>query len=265
MPELPEVENVRKYLSHSIVGKKIETIDNFSNEKIISSSVISQIQNTKIKSVRRHAKYLFLDLDNSLTLISHLRMEGRYYLNSQINPHTRVRFYFEGKETLDFVDRRKFGNFVLVKTDSIGKYLSDKVGKEPFDLTADELALKAKRKSSLVKAFLLDQHNIAGLGNIYVDEVLFASKILPTRTVDTLTKADFEKILENSKIILKKAVELGGSTISSFEIAEGLNGSFQNYLKVHTRVGKPCSVCGTEIKKIKVAGRGSYVCEVCQK
>lgn len=133
MPELPEVENVRKYLSQSIAGKKIETIDNFSNEKIISSSVISQIQNTKIKSVRRHAKYLFLDLDNSLTLISHLRMEGRYYLNSQINPHTRVRFYFEGKETLDFVDRRKFGNFVLVKTESIMEYLADKVGKEPFD------------------------------------------------------------------------------------------------------------------------------------
>ncbi len=112
---------------------------------------------------------------------------------------------------------------------------------------------------------MLDQHNIAGLGNIYVDEVLFASKILPTRTIDTLTKTDFENILENSKIILKKAVELGGSTISSFEIAEGLNGSFQNYLKVHTRVGKPCLVCGTEIKKMKVAGRGSYVCEVCQK
>lgn len=265
MPELPEVENVRKYLSQSIVGKKIEAIDNFSNEKIISSAVISKVSNTKIKAVRRHAKYLFLDLDNDLTLISHLRMEGRYYLNSQINPHTRVRFYFSGTETLDFVDRRKFGNFVLVNTDSINDYLLNKVGKEPFDLTADELALKAKRKSSLVKAFLLDQHNIAGLGNIYVDEVLFASKILPTRTIDTLTKVDFANILKNAKIILNKAVELGGSTISSFEITEGLNGSFQNYLKVHTRVGKPCLVCGSEIKKMKVAGRGSYVCEVCQK
>ncbi len=265
MPELPEVENVRKYLSQSIVGKKIEAIDNFSNEKIISSAVISKVLNTKIQSVRRHAKYLFLDLDNCLTLISHLRMEGRYYLNAQINPHTRVRFYFSDTETLDFVDRRKFGNFVLVKTDSVSDYLLNKVGKEPFDLTADELALKAKHKSSLVKAFLLDQHNIAGLGNIYVDEVLFASKILPTRTIDTLSNTDFENILKNAKIILNKAVELGGSTISNFEIAEGLNGSFQNYLKVHTRVGKPCLVCGSEIKKMKVAGRGSYVCEVCQK
>lgn len=264
MPELPEVENVRRYLSKSIVSKKIKAIDNFNNEKIIAKSTISAILNAEIKEIKRHAKYLFLVLSDNYTLVSHLRMEGRYYLNSKINSHTRVRFYFEDKTTLDFVDRRKFGTFVLVQSSELSKYLKDKVGKEPFDLTTTELKNIAKRKTTQVKAFLLDQHNIAGLGNIYVDEVLFASKILPTRTVDTLTEKDFAQIIQNSREILSEAVKLGGSTISNFEIAEGLNGSFQNYLKVHTRVDKPCVVCNTKIKRIKVAGRSSYVCEVCQ-
>ena len=272
MPELPEVETVRLTLLPLLKDKKIVNVDIY-YENIIKNIDVSefkkQIINQRIKDILRFGKYLVFVLDNSF-LISHLRMEGKYYikLNEIKDKHEHIRFYLDSGETLRYHDIRKFGTMNLFSNISLNELFKIKplsqLGYEPFDPKLDVKYLKNKFKNSsrAIKTMLLDQSIIAGLGNIYVDEVLFLSNINPLTKSKDINNEQLQLIIDSSIDTLIKAIKLGGTTIHSFS-SEGISGKFQNELLVHTK--KRCPKCHNYIKKIKIGGRGTYFCSVCQK
>lgn len=273
MPELPEVETVRRTLEHLLDGKIIRDIDIF-YDKILKTHSEEEFKKLLISktfhTINRYGKYLLFEF-NEITLISHLRMEGKYFikpLDEPRNKHEHIIFYFTDGSTLRYHDTRKFGTMDIVNNKDL--FLINplsKLGKEPFDknCTVSYFTNKIKNKKGPIKGVLLDQTILTGLGNIYVDEVLFLSKIHPETKVNTLSKRAIKRILENAKIVLEKAIKLGGTTIRSYTSSLGVTGRFQNELFVHLREGEECKICHTKIIKTKVVGRGTYLCPKCQK
>ncbi len=270
MPELPEVETVKNTLKELIINKKITNADIY-YDKIIRNINVNEFKNKIINQVitdiKRIGKYLVFEL-NEYALIVHLRMEGKFFYRSDKNvtKHDHIVLEFSDNTYLIFNDTRKFGTFNLDSVDNYFKapYLL-KLGYEPGDkrLTKEYLYSKLHNKKSAIKTSLLDQTVISGLGNIYVDEVLAYSKIIPTRMCSEVTLEEFELIVINAKKVIDKAIKLGGTTIKSFSASEGVHGRFQNHLVAHT--SKQCGFCNHQITKIKVNGRGTYYCEKCQK
>lgn len=262
MPELPEVETVKNKISPYIVGKTIRDIKTFYSKY----AVLDCIKNEKINSIERRGKYLIFVLDDYY-MISHLRMEGKYFIkeNPVKEKHDLVFFEFDGF-TLIYNDVRKFGMFYLFdkKTDICSIEPLSKVGKEPFDMKKEELYSLLHNKKEHIKTLLLDQSIISGLGNIYVDEVLFKSRLSPLKEGKDITLGDCESIIKYSIETLNDAIKNGGSTIRSFESFNGETGHFQSHLLVHSREMERCKVCGNIIQKIRVNGRGTYYCPTCQ-
>lgn len=272
MPELPEVETVRLTLLPLIKNKKIISVDIFYENIIKNASVLEfkeKLINQTFLDILRFGKYLVFVFENSF-LISHLRMEGKFYLKHNENKdiHEHVRFYLDSGETLRYNDVRKFGTMNIFSNISLTDLLKIKplnqLGYEPFDPKLNSTYLKNKFKHSNrpIKSMLLDQSIIAGLGNIYVDEVLFLSKINPLKKAKDINEEQLQLIIDSSIDILLKAIKLGGTTIHSFS-SDGISGKFQNELLVHTK--NTCPICRSNILKIKVGGRGTYFCPVCQK
>lgn len=275
MPELPEVETVKRTLENLIVGKTIESVDVYYDkmlENVTSLEFQELVKNEKICSLYRYGKYLVFILEH-LSIISHLRMEGKYFIkdaNLEKDKHEHIVFKFSDNTTLRYHDTRKFGIMAIVKSTDVADIMKykglEKLGEEASISTNYQgLYDKLKTKKLPIKTLLLDQENICGLGNIYVDEVLFKSKIHPLTKGCELSIDDVKLILDNSRIILKNAIECGGTTIRSYTSSLGVTGRFQINLMVHTKEKEPCINCGTIIKKIKVGGRGTYLCPVCQK
>lgn len=276
MPELPEVENVRRFLTSNLINETILNVFKIEKNNIIEENDINNLKNLKILSIERLAKFLIFKLSNNKVLISHLRMEGRYYIIKKeitfnietiLKNYKYTRVIFElNNHFLLYIDKRKFGKFIL--KDNIN-YLIEKplsnLADEPFNLDINTFFEKIKRSKKQIKTVLLDQSIISGLGNIYVDEVLFESKILPFKIANILTKKDCQNIIDNSIKILNKAILEKGTTIYSFEVSQGLEGNYQNFLKVHTRNNKECFECNSLIIKTKVDQRGTYYCGKCQK
>lgn len=269
MPELPEVEVVRRSLKNQVLNKKIIKVDLLhknifeGEEKIL----INTLEGSMFTDVLRYGKYLVFVLDNDRMLISHLRMEGKYLIrkDEQVGKHEHVIFTFSDNTTLRYHDTRKFGRMeIRTKDDYLTTNPLKKLGPEPINMTGLELLKKLKRTARPIKVALLDQTIIAGLGNIYVDEVLFLSKLRPETISNTIEIDKANEIVSHSVDVLEKATKLGGTTIHTFS-ATDIDGLFQNELLVHTKQGKPCPVCGSIIEKIKVGGRGTYVCNQCQK
>ena len=210
------------------------------------------------------------ELDNYF-LLSHLRMEGKYFLKSaqdEVDKHEHVIFELDSGEELRYRDTRKFGKMLLVPKDEIDECRQIKeLGLEPWDdkLTSEYLLDKYKSKRLPIKSVLLDQSIITGIGNIYADEILFLSKINPCQITSTLTKENCDNIIRYTREVLAKAIELGGTTIRTYESSEGVHGRFQINLLVHNRKDEKCPNCGNIIDKIVVGGRGTYYCKVCQK
>ena len=274
MPELPEVETVKRTLENLIVGKTIEDVEIYYDKMIenVSTSEFKEIlKKEKICSLYRYGKYLVFIFEH-VSLISHLRMEGKYFIkdvNEERNKHEHVIFKFDDNTTLRYHDTRKFGIMALVKSTEISDIMQykglAKLGEEASVSTNYQgLYDKLKTKKLPIKTLLLDQENICGLGNIYVDEVLFTSKIHPLTKGCDLTFEEVKLILDNSRIILAKAIECGGTTIRSYTSSLGVTGRFQINLTVHTKEKEPCINCGNPIQKIKVGGRGTYLCPICQ-
>ncbi|MBQ1298690.1 bifunctional DNA-formamidopyrimidine glycosylase/DNA-(apurinic or apyrimidinic site) lyase [Candidatus Saccharibacteria bacterium] len=280
MPELPEVETVRRGLKKFILKKKIVKIDVLCEKSFIGESVLGTV-----KDLRRFGKALVIDLDNGNSLMIHLRMtgqlifdddsEGRYsaghpsdnFIANLPNKQTRVILEFENG-TLYFNDQRKFGFIKSLKTPEVeNDPFIKKLAKEPWDIEVDEFYEKLKKhQKSPIKATILDQTIICGLGNIYADETLFASGIHPKRKAGTLTKNEAKEILHNAKKVMEKAIESGGSTMATYVKADGTKGDYlENFAQVFHREGKPCVKCHEKIIKIKVAGRGTHLCPNCQK
>jgi len=270
MPELPEVETVRSILEKNILNKTIIDID-IRYDKILQNSskqdFINKLKNQTFLEMKRKGKYLICVL-NDYYLIVHLRMEGKFFLmhDEPLSNHDHIIFKFKDSE-LRYNDTRKFGTMHIFEKNiditKINPLL--KVGLEPFENGFDINYLKPffQKSNKPIKTTLLDQTIIAGLGNIYVDEVLFMCNIHPLQKTKSLTDIQIQSIVENSKIVLKKAITLGGTTIRSFQSSHDITGRFQNHLLVHTK--NKCPNCNKKILKIKVGGRGTYYCEDCQK
>lgn len=272
MPELPEVETVKETLKKSVLHKKIVDIHIY-YERIIASSLPFFMNNCigkEIIDIKRRGKWLLFDLDN-FYLLSHLRMEGKYFIRNCGDaplPHEHVCFVFSDDSTLRYLDTRKFGRMYLIEKENVYKQkpLID-IGKEPFDegLTVSYLKEKLKNKRIAIKTSLLDQSIIAGIGNIYADEILFLSGIHPLRASCEIEDMELTKIIQNTKKVLQNAISLGGTTIRSYTSSEGVHGRFQNELFIHGKDKEKCPHCKNTIHKIVVGGRGTYVCFSCQK
>ncbi len=275
MPELPEVETVKKVLNQKLKSKNYKILDleifwpkiikNFSNDKFISLLI-----NQTIKEVDRIGKHLLFILDD-LVIISHLRMEGKYYFlnkNEELpnKKHILVLFHLSNNAKLAYYDTRRFGTMHLGDYNNFYnlKPLS-KLAAEPWDIDNQWFIKQIQKSKKAIKTIILDQHVIAGIGNIYADEILFKSKINPWISGCDVSDEQITNILNNTKIVLEQAIKLGGTTIKSFTAGKEISGKFQNWLQVHTKKGEFCVNCHTIIEKSKVNGRGTYWCPQCQK
>lgn len=273
MPELPEVETVRRGLSALILDRKITDVK-LIYPKIIQGDrdqFIEQMTGRKFIKIDRRGKYLLFRLSDDLTMVSHLRMEGKYSVKNQDEPldkHTHVVFDLDDGHQLRYNDVRKFGRMQLVKTGTEGELPSlKKLGPEPTPETfkvADFYTELHKRKK-VIKSALLDQTIVAGLGNIYVDETLWMTKIHPETKCNQITKKQAQELHDNIIVELNRAIESHGTTVFTFAAVNDAIGSFQNELQVYGRKGQPCARCQTPIEKIVVGQRGTHFCPQCQK
>lgn len=271
MPELPEVETVRRVLVESLVGLTITNIK-IKYEPIIEDepetfkkNVIGKV----IKGLDRRGKYLIFNLSDG-NIISHLRMEGKYFYlpkDSMDNKHIHVVYYFDNGYMLCYQDVRKFGRMVY-KTDE-ELFTSRPLTEVGVDLFLNKqfdyrnIYDKIVSRSVAIKTTLLDQSIIAGLGNIYVDEVLFAAHVDPHRSSTSITFEEVKAIVDASAKILSKAIEYKGTTIRSYTSSLGVEGQYQQFLCVHTK--KVCPICQGEIKCDKINGRSTYYCSSCER
>ena len=268
MPEIAEVRTVKNALKEKLINRKIIDIK-YRYPNIIKTDK-DEFKNIlvgrTIKDITSIGKWLIFDFDKYY-LLSHLRMEGKYYIkptNEEYEKHEHIIFNLDNNYDLRYKDVRKFGVMILT-TDINSLEEIKKLGIEPdnISLTKEYIYNKIKGSNKPIKELLLDQTIINGLGNIYVDEVLFESRINPKRLGKTMSLEECEKIKESSYNIITKATDEGGTTIRSYTSSLGVEGNYQKYLKVHTK--KICSICSSPIEKIRVGGRGTYYCPKCQK
>ncbi|MHC5248025.1 DNA-formamidopyrimidine glycosylase [Enterococcus sp. LJL90] len=272
MPELPEVETVRKGLVQLVKDKTIQRVEIFWPRIIENPEVpifAAELANETIHDVQRRGKFLIFKLDH-WDLISHLRMEGKYEFSpaeAPLTKHTHVVFHFTDGSQLHYHDVRKFGRMTLVAKDQSNTYKGImQLGPEPLpDLfTLADFTTGLKKSSKAIKPLLLDQKLVTGLGNIYVDEALWEAQIHPEQPANTLKKKEIEILRLAIIDVLGRAVAAGGTTIRSYLNALGEAGKFQLSLNVYGQTGQPCPRCQTPIVKIKVAQRGTHFCPHCQ-
>ncbi len=286
MPELPEVETVRRGLSQLIIGKVVsgehhDTEKSFPNA---AQDVAEFLVGASVVDIRRRAKVLMIDLSTGYSLLIHLKMTGQLVfvgetrfgaghpndslVNELPDKSTRVELRFQDGTTLFFNDQRKFGWMRLMPTIEIPNIsFMQKVGPEPLsaDFTAEHFIQRlARRPKTNIKAALLDQSVIAGIGNIYADESLWGAKIHPQRLVNSLSEQEMTLLYSEMRAVMNLAVEKGGSSNHTYVNAEGKKGSYMDFARVFRREGLACPRCGTTIEKMRVAGRGTHICPVCQ-
>ncbi|MBA2173363.1 DNA-formamidopyrimidine glycosylase [Halobacillus locisalis] len=274
MPELPEVETVRQTLLQLVKEKTIERVSvywgNIIKRPEDPNEFKRQLEGQTIRDIDRKGKFMIFYMDD-LSLVSHLRMEGKFgvYDASVEKPkHTHVVFHFTDGTELRYDDVRKFGTMhIFPKGEEFKQKPLILLGPDPFAeaFTLDYFYNRLKKTSRNIKAVLLDQSVVAGLGNIYVDEALYQAKIHPERIASSLTKQEAEELRQASIDIILTAIDQGGSTIRSYINSQGQIGMFQQQLKVYGKEDTECPACGTEITKLKVSGRGTHICPTCQK
>lgn len=266
MPELPEVEIIAGGLRKTVVGKIIQDIIPVWDKSFENRSSV-KLSGQRIESIGRKGKYLIIRLTKT-SLIVHLRMTGQILYSDQINKdqlsHIRVKILFNDGSCVLFKDTRKFGRIYYLEDERL---ILSKVGIDALDpqinLGYFSEALKKSRMN--IKAFLLSQKYISGIGNIYVDESLFRARIHPASAADKIKDNNAGILYNRIREVLNTAIENMGSTISDYRDTFGNSGNNQNYFKVYQCTGQPCEVCNTPIKKIKLAGRGTHFCPSCQK
>lgn len=289
MPELPEVETIRRGLTRLIVGYAIKGVE--IRYKNIFGGEPSNIISARIVAVRRFGKGLLIDLDNHRSLAIHVKMTGQLiFKNAQSleefhprlplpmqlpNQHTHVIFTLSRKKgkgsreqaVLYYNDIRKFGWMKVVETEKAADLPFFKnLGPEPLNhLTIQQFSHILTTSHAPIKSLLMDQQKIAGIGNIYANDALFAAAIEPRRKGDSLTKKERENLFNAIEFVLQKGIDAGGASDVNYLNVEGGKGSYQNHFLVYKKKGKPCPKCGTPIEKIKLAGRGTFYCPMCQK
>jgi formamidopyrimidine-DNA glycosylase len=268
MPELPEVQIIVDFLKTQLIGKKIVTTKVFYEPVVKNTKEFQKIEQTIILDIQRKGKFLLFFLTQELILIGHLRMEGKLFIkpcNEPKQKYEHFKIIFEDKSSLRYYDFRKFGRFeVKNQKNFLTQTNLHKLALDPFEIHPTTLYKKILKTKSALKKVLLNQKIISGLGNIYVNEILFLVKLHPEIKSCELSLEQVQEIVKTSQKVLTKAIKWGGTTISTFESQPGIIGYFQNKLQVHNRINKPCINCQTKIIKIKVGGRGTYLCPVCQ-
>lgn len=272
MPELPEVETVRRGLEHLVVGKTIGQVQ-VRYAKMIGTGVdsfVHDLPGQTIEKIGRRGKYLLFYLTGGV-LVSHLRMEGKYlYYPDEVPERKHAHVFFEMTDggTLVYEDVRKFGTMELLRKDQLEAYFAArKLGPEPTeaDFLLSPFAAALSRSKKPIKPYLLDQTLVVGLGNIYVDEALWRAKIHPARPAASLKTAEVKRLREQIIEVLQLGIEKRGSTIRTYRNALGEDGTMQDFLQVYGKTGQPCARCGSPIEKIKLGGRGTHLCPHCQK
>jgi formamidopyrimidine-DNA glycosylase len=273
MPELPEVETIRRHLAPHVEGRELralEIVDPRWCAPLAPGEVAAAVEGRRVERLARRGKYLIFELSGEAHLILHLRMTGTLLLARGRFP--RVRFELAGADGLPatqlyFDDPRRFGTGELALGDTArDEFFAGRLGLEPLDgaFTAEHLHALTRRSRAPVKAFLLDQKKVAGVGNIYADEALFRARIHPLRPADRLKRAQVAALRDAVVASLEAGIEAKGASIDDFRHPDGVQGTFQDRFLVHLREGEPCPECGHPVRKLRAAGRGTYVCERCQ-
>lgn len=287
MPELPEVETIKNDLSAKILRKKITALELVNKGSVrLTNDFSKKIVQAFFVEINRRGKLLIFKLSGGDYLLVHLKMTGQLIYQEKKtgkkdlviggghgqtiedlpNRHTRIILRFVDGSILYFNDLRKFGYWQLVDETAL-QIILDKYGPEPLEKEFTKKYLQGifQKTTRIIKAVLLDQNLIAGIGNIYADEILFASAVRPGRRAASLTEKEIEAIWQNSKTIIKNAIKYRGTTFNNYRDAEGRKGNYVQKLKVYGRKNLQCLRCGHKIIKEKTAGRGTHYCEWCQK
>jgi len=271
MPELPEVETIRRRLAPALVGARVTSIEIRDPRwcaPLAPAELADAVAGRRLEALERRGKYLDWALEDEIHLLMHLRMTGALLLDPAAEmPYTRVEMTFEGDRRLLFVDPRRFGTGELVAGDAaLAAFYAARLGVEPFDeaFTGPALRALARGRRAPIKPFLLDQRHLAGVGNIYADEALFRAGVHPLRAAGSLRPIQYERLRDAVREALDAGIEARGASIDDYRDPDGVRGSFQDRFLVHLREGEPCVVCGTPIRKLVVGGRGTYVCTRCQ-
>ncbi len=295
MPELPEVETIRRQLAPLVEGRRltrIEILDPRWSRPLAPAELEAALSGRRVERLGRRGKYLLWSFSGDVHLAQHLRMTGGVLVQAHPEPaHTRVRIRLGARRSagrgrdgapqrragrggegarsvqLAITDPRRFGTGeLLLGTAALEAFFTDRLGLEPFDerFTAEHLRALAKGRTAPIKALLLDQRRVAGVGNIYADEALFRARVHPRRPAGRLSGEQYADVREGVIAALSAGIDARGASIDDFRHVDGLRGAFQDQFLVHLRAGEPCGRCGTTIVKMTVAGRGTYVCETCQ-
>jgi len=271
MPELPEVETIKRQLNTKIKGEKIERVE-VRLKKFVKYPLVKfkkLVTGAEIKNVTRRAKLLIIELSNNYYLIIHLKLTGQLIFNGQENKHTHLIYYFRDGGYLIHNDLRQFGFVKVISKKELSDFFEkEKFGPEPLDkkFTLDLFRkILDRRKKSKIKPLLMDPKFIAGIGNIYSDEILFHAKVLPWRKVETLKPIEIKRIYSEIKRILALAIKKRGSSNRDYFDTNGQKGNFVPSIKVYQRTGQSCDKCKTKVKRIKIGSRSAHYCPKCQK
>ncbi|MFA4988017.1 MAG: DNA-formamidopyrimidine glycosylase [Candidatus Omnitrophota bacterium] len=273
MPELPEVETIRKELQNKVAGRRIAKVCVY-NPSVIrepsSAAFQKKLRGLSIKKVMRRGKLLVFELSNGTFLTVHLKMTGQLVLSSEakggsaLSKDSRVGFHLSGGKMLNFNDQRMFGELRLVDSLNNVRFIRN-LGPEPFDLTAGRFKEMLSKKKTKIKPLLMDQSFLSGIGNLYAAEILFRSRINPWRQAQSLSEKEKNCLYKETKKVLSSAIKHGGSSIDDYVRLSGKPGDYVRFHRVYGRENKPCFVCKTPIERRNQSGRGTYFCPNCQR
>lgn len=273
MPELPEVETVRRGIAPVLEGNTIERAE-IRDPKLVRPSdpdvVAAELVGQQIVAVERRGKYLIVRFERERALLVHLRMTGSLRRTSRgglaDDPHTRAVLGIDNGTDVVYRDVRRFGTWELFEPGDLGPYLAARLGPEPLvaSFSARCLGRRLEGRRAPLKAALLDQRTLAGLGNIYVDEALWHSRLHPLRPAGSLDGAELSRLHRSLRQVLRRGIERRGSTLRDYTAPDGAEGTMQDEFRAYGRSGLPCHRCGAELRRIVVVGRGTTVCEACQ-
>jgi formamidopyrimidine-DNA glycosylase len=274
VPELPEVETIRAQLAPALVGRRFEHV-RIDDPRLVRpfepAEVAAELEGERVAAVGRRGKYLVVEFESGRVLLIHLRMTGnllhvRHGHAADDDPYRRAVVRLDDGSDVAYRDMRRFGTWLLLEPDELAGYLSARLGDEPFarTFTAKALGKRLSGRRAPIKAALLDQRSLAGMGNIYADEALWWARIHPLRAAGSLDKDEVRRLHRGIRRALEVGIARQGATLSTYRTPDGRPGRMQLEFRVYGREGEPCERCGTPIEKIRTAGRGTWYCPSCQ-
>ena len=272
MPELPEVESVRAQLEPVLTGRRFERVE-IHDPRLVRphepAEVAAELEGERVAAVERRGKYLIVRFESDRVLLIHLRMTGSLRHSSSGldgDSHRRAVVRLDDGSDVAYRDVRRFGTWLVLEPGELAPYLATRVGEEPLDalFTAARLGKRLAKRRAPIKAALLDQRTLAGLGNIYVDEALWRARINPLRPAESISRAELRRLHRAIRTTLEAGIARQGSTLRDYALPDGGSGSMQDEFKVYGRGGEPCDRCGTPIAKTRLGGRGTWFCPHCQ-